>query len=62
MKYLPPAMQEVLDILKREPIRAIDGRYSDGFADCIQAQYLVHMNMAHTEERNGYLFFCYTKP
>jgi hypothetical protein len=50
-------MREVLDILKREPIRAIDGRYSDGFADCIQAQYLVHMEKAHIEIVNGYAFF-----
>jgi hypothetical protein len=54
---LTPELQAVLNILRSEPIRAIDGRYSTGFADCIQAQYLVNMNMAHIEEREGFAFF-----
>lgn len=59
---LTPELQAVLDILKREPIRAIDGRYSDGFADTNAAQTLVHMDKACIQDAGGYAFFCIVQP
>lgn len=57
MTTLTPEMKAALDILRREPIRAIDGRYSDGFADTTAAQYLVKLQEAHIEKRQGFGFF-----
>lgn len=62
MIMLTPELQAVLDILKREPIRAIDGRYSDGFADTNAAQVLVHMDKACIQDAGGYAFFCIVQP
>jgi hypothetical protein len=59
---LTPELQAVLDILKREPIRAIDGRYSDGFIDGTKAQYLVLMGLAYIQESGGYEFWCIVEP
>jgi len=39
-------MERVLEILKVEPIRFIDGRYKDGFVDQSALLYLLHKKKA----------------
>ena len=47
---------EILDILQREDIRFVDGRYSGGFVDCRDLDNVVNSILAATYKRDGFLF------
>ena len=49
-------MKKIIDILKKEDIRAIDGRYSDGFVDIDDLLYLVSKGKAESYTEKGFTF------
>jgi hypothetical protein len=45
--------RNILEILKREPIRFIDGRYSDGFVKGADLNKLIELGWAEIYDNNG---------
>lgn len=47
---------EIIKILEREPIRLLDGRYSDGFVDIDELKRLIQEKRVTTYENKGITF------